>query len=57
MCQGDESMVAITYEQLPKSVKPGQRILIQDTIRWRRRSVGICCMLFLPGRHGYSGGH
>ncbi|CAE7642204.1 PYK [Symbiodinium pilosum] len=28
--KGDESMVAITYEQLPKSVKPGQRILIQD---------------------------
>ena len=23
-------MVAITYEQLPKSVEPGQRILIQD---------------------------
>ncbi|CAE7731231.1 PYK, partial [Symbiodinium necroappetens] len=28
--KGDESMVAITTEQLPKSVKPGQRILIQD---------------------------
>ena len=28
--KGDESMVAITYKQLPKSVKPGQRILIQD---------------------------
>merc|ERR1740138_1499604 len=28
--KGDESMVAITYKQLPSSVKPGQRILVQD---------------------------
>eukprot|EP00441_Pelagodinium_beii_P042008 CAMPEP_0197635458 /NCGR_PEP_ID=MMETSP1338-20131121/11267_1 /TAXON_ID=43686 ORGANISM="Pelagodinium beii, Strain RCC1491" /NCGR_SAMPLE_ID=MMETSP1338 /ASSEMBLY_ACC=CAM_ASM_000754 /LENGTH=441 /DNA_ID=CAMNT_0043207509 /DNA_START=61 /DNA_END=1382 /DNA_ORIENTATION=+ len=28
--KGDESMVAITYKQLPESVKPGQRILVQD---------------------------
>ncbi|CAJ1336448.1 unnamed protein product [Effrenium voratum] len=28
--KGDENMVAITYAQLPKSVKKGQRILIQD---------------------------
>ena len=28
--QGDETMVAITYAQLPKSVKKGQRILVQD---------------------------
>lgn len=27
---GDESMVAITYAELPSAVKPGQRILIQD---------------------------
>jgi len=27
---GDESMVAITYSELPEAVKPGQRILIQD---------------------------
>ena len=29
MTQGDETMVAITYAQLPKSVKKGQRILVQ----------------------------
>jgi pyruvate kinase len=28
--KGDESAVAITYGELPGSVKPGQRILIQD---------------------------
>jgi len=28
--KGDENMVAITYSQLPKSVKKGQRILVQD---------------------------
>jgi len=28
--KGDESQVAITYEQLPRDVKPGQRILVQD---------------------------
>ncbi|CAK9094637.1 unnamed protein product [Durusdinium trenchii] len=28
--KGDETMVAITYAQLPKSVKKGQRILVQD---------------------------
>eukprot|EP00931_Biecheleriopsis_adriatica_P121115 TRINITY_DN961_c0_g1_i10.p1 TRINITY_DN961_c0_g1~~TRINITY_DN961_c0_g1_i10.p1 ORF type:complete len:485 (+),score=125.25 TRINITY_DN961_c0_g1_i10:60-1457(+) len=28
--KGDESTVAITYQQLPQSVKAGQRILIQD---------------------------
>merc|ERR1740138_874738 len=28
--KGDESAVAITYPELPGSVKPGQRILIQD---------------------------
>jgi pyruvate kinase len=28
--KGDESMVAITYKELPQSVKPGQRILVQD---------------------------
>merc|ERR1719277_846673 len=28
--KGDESMVAITYKQLPKDVKPGQQILVQD---------------------------
>mmetsp|Transcript_89302 Transcript_89302/g.207815 ORF Transcript_89302/g.207815 Transcript_89302/m.207815 type:complete len:439 (+) Transcript_89302:67-1383(+) len=28
--KGDESQVAITYQQLPKDVKPGQRILVQD---------------------------
>merc|ERR1719277_2765406 len=28
--KGDESQVAITYKQLPKDVKPGQRILVQD---------------------------
>ena len=28
--QGDETMVAITYAQLPKSVKKGQRILVQE---------------------------
>ena len=28
--QGDENMVAITYAQLPKSVKKGQRILVQE---------------------------
>eukprot|EP00441_Pelagodinium_beii_P038980 CAMPEP_0197647358 /NCGR_PEP_ID=MMETSP1338-20131121/25045_1 /TAXON_ID=43686 ORGANISM="Pelagodinium beii, Strain RCC1491" /NCGR_SAMPLE_ID=MMETSP1338 /ASSEMBLY_ACC=CAM_ASM_000754 /LENGTH=457 /DNA_ID=CAMNT_0043221135 /DNA_START=70 /DNA_END=1443 /DNA_ORIENTATION=+ len=28
--KGDESQVAITYGQLPQSVKPGQRILVQD---------------------------
>jgi len=28
--KGDESAVAITYGELPKAVKPGQRILIQD---------------------------
>merc|ERR1719386_576732 len=28
--KGDESAVAITYSELPGSVKPGQRILIQD---------------------------
>lgn len=28
--KGDESMVAITYKQLPRDVKPGQRILVQD---------------------------
>merc|ERR1712066_45317 len=27
---GDESQVAITYKQLPRDVKPGQRILVQD---------------------------
>jgi len=27
---GDESQVAITYKQLPRDVKPGQRILLQD---------------------------
>jgi len=28
--KGDENMVAITYKELPASVKPGQRILVQD---------------------------
>mmetsp|Transcript_7898 Transcript_7898/g.22059 ORF Transcript_7898/g.22059 Transcript_7898/m.22059 type:complete len:467 (-) Transcript_7898:442-1842(-) len=28
--KGDENQVAITYKQLPKDVKPGQRILVQD---------------------------
>ncbi|CAE8595097.1 unnamed protein product [Polarella glacialis] len=28
--KGDENMVAITYKELPKSVTPGQRILVQD---------------------------
>eukprot|EP00929_Paragymnodinium_shiwhaense_P020356 TRINITY_DN135_c0_g1_i2.p1 TRINITY_DN135_c0_g1~~TRINITY_DN135_c0_g1_i2.p1 ORF type:complete len:478 (+),score=152.43 TRINITY_DN135_c0_g1_i2:90-1523(+) len=28
--KGDESMVAITYDKLPRDVKAGQRILIQD---------------------------
>eukprot|EP00929_Paragymnodinium_shiwhaense_P020360 TRINITY_DN135_c0_g2_i3.p1 TRINITY_DN135_c0_g2~~TRINITY_DN135_c0_g2_i3.p1 ORF type:complete len:492 (+),score=139.74 TRINITY_DN135_c0_g2_i3:215-1477(+) len=28
--KGDETMVAITYDKLPRDVKPGQRILIQD---------------------------
>merc|ERR1719379_653222 len=28
--KGDESQVAITYKQLPRDVKPGQRILVQD---------------------------
>lgn len=28
--KGDENSVAITYEQLPEDVKPGQTILIQD---------------------------
>jgi hypothetical protein len=28
--KGDESMVAITYAELPKQVKEGQRILVQD---------------------------
>merc|ERR1719277_817505 len=28
--KGDESQVAITYQQLPRDVKPGQRILVQD---------------------------
>eukprot|EP00930_Biecheleria_cincta_P008665 TRINITY_DN1101_c0_g1_i1.p1 TRINITY_DN1101_c0_g1~~TRINITY_DN1101_c0_g1_i1.p1 ORF type:complete len:459 (-),score=112.07 TRINITY_DN1101_c0_g1_i1:143-1519(-) len=28
--KGDENMVAITYKELPGSVKPGQRILVQD---------------------------
>eukprot|EP00440_Ansanella_granifera_P005016 gb/GFBE01005438.1/.p1 GENE.gb/GFBE01005438.1/~~gb/GFBE01005438.1/.p1 ORF type:complete len:465 (+),score=163.53 gb/GFBE01005438.1/:1-1395(+) len=28
--KGDENMVAITYKELPSSVKPGQRILVQD---------------------------
>jgi len=28
--KGDETKVAITYEQLPRDVKPGQRILVQD---------------------------
>jgi len=28
--KGDESQVAITYDKLPSSVKPGQRILVQD---------------------------
>jgi len=28
--KGDENMVAITYSQLPKSVKKGQSILVQD---------------------------
>jgi len=28
--KGDETKVAITYKQLPKDVKPGQRILVQD---------------------------
>merc|ERR1712241_1246370 len=28
--KGDESAVSITYGELPSSVKPGQRILIQD---------------------------
>merc|ERR1719436_2049220 len=28
--KGDESQVAITYKQLPRDVKAGQRILVQD---------------------------
>ena len=32
--QGDETMVAITYAQLPKSVKKGQRILVQERQVW-----------------------
>merc|ERR1712176_1564623 len=28
--KGDENQVAITYKQLPRDVKPGQRILVQD---------------------------
>lgn len=28
--KGDENAVSITYSELPKAVKPGQRILIQD---------------------------
>ncbi|CAJ1398081.1 unnamed protein product [Effrenium voratum] len=28
--KGDESAVAITYQDLPQDVKPGQRILLQD---------------------------
>merc|ERR1719510_1436931 len=28
--KGDETQVAITYQQLPRDVKPGQRILVQD---------------------------
>merc|ERR1719463_979787 len=28
--KGDESKVPITYQQLPRDVKPGQRILVQD---------------------------
>eukprot|EP00930_Biecheleria_cincta_P008667 TRINITY_DN1101_c0_g1_i5.p1 TRINITY_DN1101_c0_g1~~TRINITY_DN1101_c0_g1_i5.p1 ORF type:complete len:360 (-),score=94.51 TRINITY_DN1101_c0_g1_i5:40-966(-) len=28
--KGDENMVAITYKELPGSVRPGQRILVQD---------------------------
>lgn len=44
-------MVAITYAQLPKSVKKGQRILVQDLVskalgnpggsKKKRRTTGI----------------
>eukprot|EP00929_Paragymnodinium_shiwhaense_P020359 TRINITY_DN135_c0_g2_i2.p1 TRINITY_DN135_c0_g2~~TRINITY_DN135_c0_g2_i2.p1 ORF type:complete len:484 (+),score=175.70 TRINITY_DN135_c0_g2_i2:80-1531(+) len=38
---GDENKVAITYEKLPRDVKPGQRILIQDgTVVLDVKSVG-----------------